>query len=115
MAVAAQRYGDRYLSGVRADESAARKRRMKGHGASTKRTCAPIGWWTGLDVFAYLVANDLPIHPAYACTMNGTLDPVRVRVTPIGGARGNRPGDERGRSEWEERYYGEELRAIDGR
>lgn len=111
--IAGQRHGARYLSGVRAEESGARKRRMMAFGASTKMTCAPLGWWTAYDVFAYLVSHRLPIHPAYACTMGGALDPGRIRVSPLGGARGSRPGDGRGRAEWERRYYGECLRELE--
>jgi hypothetical protein len=36
-------------------------------------------------------------------------DPEQIRVGPIGGARGARPGDGHGRAEWEQRYYGAEL------
>ena len=109
-AIAAQRYGDRYMSGVRGAESAARARRVRS--GSTARTCAPIGHWLGVDVFAYLVSHDLPIHPAYACTMGGLLDPEHIRVGPIGGARGARPGDGHGRAEWEQRYYRDEIAAL---
>lgn len=112
MGVAAQRYGSRYLSGVRGAESGARARRMAVLGASTERTCAPLGWWTGADVFAYLVTRDLPIHPAYACTFGGLIDAERIRVGPLGGARGERPGDGMGRDEWERRYYGAELARL---
>jgi phosphoadenosine phosphosulfate reductase len=100
---AASRFGGRYMSGIRGEESGQRQRRMMTFGAATSGTCAPIGWWTGLDVFAYLVANSLPIHPAYACTLNGAIDPQRIRVASLGGQRGTG----RGRSEWEERYYPE--------
>lgn len=110
--IAAARYGARYLSGVRAEESGARKRRMRAFGEATERTGAPIGWWSGWDVFAYLLTCGLPIHPAYACTMGGALDPLRIRVAPLGGERGNRPGDGMGRAEWEQRYYGQELLQI---
>lgn len=102
------RHGRRYISGVRAEESHVRKMRMMHWGESTKNTCAPIGWWSSWDVFAFLVERDLPIHPAYACTLDGHLDPGRIRVASLGGKR----GDGMGRREWEERYYGEELRAI---
>lgn len=106
---AAGRYGDRYASGIRGDESAQRGRRVARYGLSTARTCAPLGRWSSADVFAYLQAYDLPIHPAYACLMDGMLDPGRVRVASLGGQRGTG----RGRAEWERRYYGDELRCID--
>ena len=110
-AIAAQRHGARYMSGIRAEESKSRERRaMMG---DTAKTSAPIAWWHGIDVLAYLVTRDLPIHPAYACTMGGLLDSMRdVRVSPLGGARGDRPGDGTGRAEWERRYYGVELTAL---
>jgi phosphoadenosine phosphosulfate reductase len=100
---AAELYGDRYVSGVRSAESTARKLRTLRFGTSTDRTCAPIAWWSDRDVFAYLFANGLPVHPAYACTMGGILDRSRVRVAGIGGKRGSGVG----RGEWERRYYPE--------
>lgn len=98
----------RYVSGVRAEESGLRKWRMRVHGPNSRNTSAPIGWWKGLDVFAYLAKYNLPIHPAYACTMGGTYDRQHIRVSTIGGWR----GAHRGRAQWEERYYPEHLRAI---
>lgn len=100
---AAEKLGWRYASGVRAEESATRARRMKRFGLATERTCAPLGWWRTEHVFAYLFAHDLPVHPAYACLMDGQLDRSEVRVATIGGRR----GVGRGRREWERRYYPE--------
>jgi phosphoadenosine phosphosulfate reductase len=105
---AAAKHGDRYVSGIRADESGIRKLRVAKHGLASRNTCAPIGWWTAWDVFAFLESRGLPVHPAYACTMGGLLDPGRIRVASLGGKR----GDGMGRREWEERYYREELRRL---
>lgn len=107
-AQAASRYGDRYASGLRAEESGARKLRMMTHGVNSGRTCAPIGWWTAVDVFAYLFAFGLPVHPAYACSMSGLLDRAKLRVASLGGQRGTGWG----RAEWERRYYGQEIAAL---
>ena len=112
MAEAAKRHGPRYLSGVRAEESGTRASRMRRWGESSPNTCAPIGWWSGWDVFGYLVTHRLPIHPAYACTFGGRIKPTDLRVSPLGGERGARPGDGFGRAEWERRYYGRELAAL---
>lgn len=106
--LAAERHGDRHVSGVRGDESAARKLRVMKHGENTARTCAPLAWWSGADVFAYLHMKDLPVHPAYAMSHGGTLDRERIRVASIGGSR----GDGMGRREWERRYYAEESAAL---
>lgn len=105
---AAQRYGDRHVSGVRGDESATRKLRTMQHGENTARTCAPLAWWSGNDVFAYLHSRNLPIHPAYAMSHGGTLDRQRIRVASIGGSRGTGMG----RREWEAFYYPEESAAL---
>lgn len=105
---AAEMLGPRYISGVRADESSGRRKRMGAYGASTRYTCAPIGWWTGEDVYAYLHAHGLPVHPAYACTMGGMLDRDRIRVATLGGSRGTGWG----RREWEWTYYRDEMRAL---
>lgn len=99
---AAAEHGARYASGIRAEESGVRKLRVATHGLVSANTCAPIGRWSALDVWAYTVTRGLPIHPAYAMTMGGLLDPGRVRVASLGGRR----GDGMGRAEWEQRYYG---------
>lgn len=103
LAEAVERFGARYITGIRAEESGPRKMRCAMHGLSTKHTCAPIGWWSGEFVFAYLYEHDLPIHPAYACLWGGLLKRERVRVTSLGGQRGTGFG----RAEWEDRYYPE--------
>ncbi len=98
---AAAKYGDRHISGVRADESRTRRIRARRWGHSTDRTCAPLSRWSGADVFAYLHTHDLPVHPAYAMNMHGALDRERIRVSSLGGERGVGMG----RREWENRYY----------
>jgi len=105
---AAQRFGDRYLTGIRSEESAGRKMREAIHGVMTERTCAPITRWRGVDVFAYLHRAGLPIHPAYGCTLGGQIERERVRVASLGGSRGT----EFGRREWEWAYYRQELVAL---
>lgn len=101
-AMAAERFGDRHVSGVRAEEAQYRALRMRRWGISTARTCAPIGWWSTAEVFAYLHAHGLPVHPAYACTGGATFAREHRRVGAIGGQRGTGHG----RAEWEQRYYG---------
>lgn len=105
--VAARDYGKRYVSGVRGEESGARKKRaMRGHVLGT--TCAPLAFWGQEDVFAYLYAHRLPVHPAYACTLGGLLERGRVRVSSLGGQRGTGMG----RTSWEQAYYRQELAEI---
>lgn len=100
-AVARRRFGARHISGVRGQESAGRRKRMRTYGISTDRTCAPIGYWSARDVWAYLYAHDLPVHPAYAMSMGGALDRDRLRVAFLG----LRHGEGVGRREWEQTYY----------
>lgn len=100
------RLGPRYISGVRAEESSVRKKRVA-NGLSTRNTCAPLGNWLADDVFAYLLQHDLPIHPAYACTAGRAFDPRRLRVGSIGGPHGRGHG----RQEWERLYYADAIRA----
>ena len=105
---ACKRYGDRHVSGVRADESGIRKIVMKRWGHSTDRTCRPIGWWSGDEVFGYLHKYDLPIHPAYAMSREGLDDRARLRVAWLGGDRGR--GFNRG--EIEDTYYRDEIERV---
>jgi len=95
----------RSLRGIRGAESGTRKYLMERRGQFSKNSCRPIGFWSGQDVFAYLHAFDLPIHPAYAMSFGGMLDRDRLRVSSIGGKRGGGMG----RDAWEAKYYGPEL------
>lgn len=105
---AARRFGDRYLSGVRAQESYARTMRLRGHGVSTARTCAPLSHWTADDVFAASYGLGLPLHPVYAMTAGGRFPREHIRTSSLGGLRGT----QRGRREWEIAYYRRELEAM---
>lgn len=107
-AEAARRFGRRHISGVRGQEAAYRMMRMRKHGVSSKNTCAPIGWWTTEEVFAYLWLHDLPVHPAYAMSYGGLLEREHQRVGAIGGERGRGFG----RREKETRYYPDVLRSA---
>lgn len=107
-AEAARRHGDRYVSGIRGDESGTRKLSVATHGIATARTCRPLARWSAQDVFAYLHLHDLPIHPAYAMSMEGLLEREHLRVGAIGGERGTGWG----RRQWEERYYSDALHEI---
>jgi phosphoadenosine phosphosulfate reductase len=94
-------FGDRHISGVRGQESNIRTMRMKRWGMSTYNTCAPIGYWSDADVFAYLEKYNLPIHPNYAMLGGGRWKRERLRVAEIGDTNGNGGG----RIEWEQEYY----------
>lgn len=99
----AERMGtDRHISGLRAEESATRRMSIGARGLATARTCRPIGYWQAEHVYAYLHRYDLPVHPAYGCSMDGTINRRHLRVAALGGDRGTRFG----RAEWERRYYG---------
>ena len=104
---ASRRAGGRYASGVRADESGVRRRRMQHWGENSINTCAPIGWWPTEYVFAYAAKYDLPLHPLYACSKGGLFERNRLRVGTVGGYRGT----EHGRREIETAYYPEMFRA----
>jgi phosphoadenosine phosphosulfate reductase len=98
--IAEERFGRRTMTGIRADESG--DRRMRGlHGAIYGRTCAPLIDWSLNDVFAYLAAFDVPIAPVYAYSFGGSLGRRFLRVSSLGGDR----GEGMGRKEWEQAYY----------
>ena len=101
-------FGDRYISGIRGQESGVRRIVQARWGAMTERTCRPIMDWREDDVFAYLAGRDLPAHPAYACSYGGMLERRALRVSTIGGDNGAGMG----RTQWERDYYGEHVEAI---
>lgn len=94
-------FGPRHISGIRAEESRVRRIAQARWGHASDAACRPIGDWTAVEVFAYLHRHRLPVHPAYAMSMGGTLDRRWLRVSSLGGVR----GADRGRAEWEQRYY----------
>lgn len=107
--LAQERFGRDYISGVRADEAGYRRLRMAKWGVSSKHACAPAGWWTHEEVFAYLFGHDLPVHPAYAYSMGGTYERTRLRTAAIGGERGRNQG----RLVWERVYYPEIVHRLE--
>lgn len=107
-AEADRRHGPHYITGIRAEESAARRLRAEHFGTTSRNTCAPLSSWRGDDVFAYLHREGLPVHPAYACTLGGSLDRRRIRVATLGGQRGSGHG----RTSWEKHYYPDEMIAL---
>lgn len=95
-----------YISGVRAEESRIRAISIGHRGTTTARTCRPIGRWGTTEVFAYLAAHNLPVHPAYAATYGGLLDRRWLRVHPLRGkppARSTIYG--RDMDDWEDQYF----------
>lgn len=99
----------RYIGGLRADESGARK--IRARVGIPENSCWPLCWWKAADVFGWLALYDLPTHPAYAMTGGGRWDRNQIRVSTIGGIKGNQFG----RREWEQEYYGDILRRQQAR
>jgi phosphoadenosine phosphosulfate reductase len=107
-AEAVERFGERRMLGIRADESGERRLTCLLNGTSSTLSCRPIAWWTVQDVFSYLARFNLPVHPAYAMLGNGRYERSRLRVASLGGKR----GDGLGRAEWEREYYGDVLARL---
>lgn len=102
---------DRYILGIRADESGVRRMSLRRLGLMTVHACRPLGWWKLPDVFAYLAWRGLPVHPNYAMLGGGRWPREHIRTASIGGER----GVERGRRDWEIEYYGDVLRRMEAR
>lgn len=108
-ALARKRFGERRVSGVRAEEAAIRKMTMRrlGQGDEDDKSARPIGWWRSEDVYAHML--DYPLHSAYPCAMNGAYERGRVRVNNLWGLY----AEEFGRKEHEARYYRDAIRRIE--
>lgn len=102
-------YGGRRLTGIRSGESFGRMIRTLRWGLSTPNACAPLARWTLAEVYGYLAAHDLPIHPAYAMLGGGRWPRERLRVAEIGDTHGKGSG----RADWEREYYGDVLRRLE--
>lgn len=97
-----------HITGIRAEESAKRERRVRVFGLETEHSFAPLAYLTAQDVFAYLEENGLPVHPVYAMTGGGRWDKYRLRVSAIGNPEGRGVG----RLVWEREYYGDVLNRM---
>lgn len=61
---------DGEIMGLRAQEAKGRRANLAGRGLLFKKksgiwSCNPIGYWSGNDVWAYLISNDIPYPPIY--------------------------------------------------
>lgn len=111
--VLAELVPERYVSGVRGEESRVRRMSLAHRGEVTARTCRPVGRWTADQVFAWLYREGLPVHPAYAMTAGGHYDRRWLRVHPLcstGPARSRVHGEDR--AGWEDAYYGDVIAAA---
>jgi phosphoadenosine phosphosulfate reductase len=99
--ISEKEFGQKVITGIRGDESSDRKIRQDVWGIESKNTLAPIIYWKSWEVFLFLLKNNLPVHPVYAMTKGGLIDRDCLRVSSIGGSRGNLVG----RHEWEKSYY----------
>lgn len=109
-AIARELGTDRRVTGVRAAESPRRKRSARYHGLGTDRSCRPIIGWAHHEIWTYLEAHDLPVHPAYAMSEGGVLNRDELRVHSLGGMDGSTYG----RIEWEDRHYGDLTETLRG-
>jgi phosphoadenosine phosphosulfate reductase len=105
---ARERYGPHYLLGIRREESGQRAIRFMVHGLTSLHACAPLGYWTVADVFAYLAVNRLPVHPVYGMLGGERWRREHLRVCSLGGQRGSQMG----RAEHEDEYYGDVLARL---
>lgn len=97
---------ERYISGVRAQESRIRTISINHRGNVTKNTCRPLARWTAPQIFAYLDREHLPIHPAYAMSYGGHLDRQWLRVHPLCSYADTKTDMAR----WEDDYYGDYIK-----
>lgn len=95
------------MLGLRSEESRGRKLNRASHGSLYLKRCGqwvatPVVDWTGLDVFAYLLAREIPILPLYQCVaLMHASEPWRVRKSwwlPGGAGR-------HGQVTWLRHYY----------
>lgn len=75
---------DGYFQGLRADESKGRHKMATKYGQLFERkkdgliVCNPLLWWTGRDIWAYIIVNDIPYHPEYDNCRYKSREDVRI-------------------------------------
>jgi 3'-phosphoadenosine 5'-phosphosulfate sulfotransferase (PAPS reductase)/FAD synthetase len=99
------------IMGIRADESTTRRTFLRAKGAIYAARgitiACPIAWWTAKDVWAYIVAHDLPYHPLYDCETHGE---TRETLRNTGWLATD--GAEYGRIAWLREHYPEQYAAL---
>lgn len=103
-------FGDRHISGVRAEESTVRRMRCNKYGINSAKTSAPLSFWSLEDVFAYLYRENLPVNATYAMTLGGFIERDKIRVDAFGGSEGTGLGI--GRDRWEATYFPDIMESI---
>lgn len=102
------------LLGLRQEESLGRRMNAATHGAAYQRkggqwTIAPLTYWSGLDVYAYLLSRDIePLHVYRCVSFMHEREPWRVRKSwwlPGASAR-------HGGIAWLRRYYPSLFRQL---
>lgn len=99
---------NRYILGIRADESSVRKLSVFSQGIDTGKACRPLAYWTTEDVYGYAAVNEIPLHPTYGMSGGGRWPRRSLRVSFLGLTHGGNNG----RREWESEYYGDVLRRL---
>lgn len=92
-AAAQARFGDRMLTGLRAEESAKRARslsRAAGHAtlAGGLRAWSPVGHWRTGDIWAYHAAHEIPENPVYTRLREMGAPERALRLGFVAGAEG---------------------------
>jgi len=99
--------------GMRAEEARGRRENFRVRGAVYTKAdgltvACPIAWWESRDVWAYIVARDLPYHALYDLETHGlTRETLRNTgwLTTVGA--------ERGRIAWLATHYPEQYRRLE--
>ena len=99
---------ERWVSGLRGQESRMRALSIAWSGMATRNTCRPLAFWRGPDIFAYCAREGLPLHPAYAMSFGGVLDRQWIRTHPLCSIVEMKTDV----AQWEDRYYGDVIRGA---
>lgn len=96
---------ERWISGLRGQESRMRQNSLRWHGYVTPKTARPLAGWEAPDIFAYLHRENLPVHPVYAMSFGGVLDRQWLRVHPLCSVIDSKTDV----PAWEDAYYGDVI------